>query len=137
GAAGGVASLGADGKVEAEQLPEMDYDPSGSAAAVQTALTSHTSNKANPHGVTAAQVGAVPTSRTVNGKALSANSSLTAANVGADPAGTASGAVSAHNQDGSAHPALQAKLESLKTAVTATYPVAAGQTIQAGDVVDV
>ena len=31
GAAGGVASLGADGKVEAEQLPEMDYDPSGSA----------------------------------------------------------------------------------------------------------
>ena len=133
----GKASLGADGKVPAGQLPEMDYDPSGSAAAVQTALTSHTSNKANPHGVTAAQVGAVPTSRTVNGKALSANISLTAANVGADPAGTASSAVSAHNQDGSAHPALQAKLESLKTAVTATYPVAAGQTIQAGDVVDV
>lgn len=137
GAAGGVASLGADGKVEAEQLPQMDYDPSGSAAAVQTALTSHTSNKANPHGVTAAQVGAVPTSRTVNGKALSANINLTAANVGADPAGTASSAVSAHNQDGSAHPALQAKLEGMKTAVTATYPVAAGQTIQAGDVVDV
>ena len=137
GTAGGVASLGADGKVPAGQLPQMDYDPAGSAAAVQTALTSHTSNKANPHGVTAAQVGAVPTSRTVNGKALSANISLTAANVGADPAGTASGAVSAHNQDGSAHPALQAKLEGMKTAVTATYPVAAGQTIQAGDVVDV
>lgn len=137
GAAGGVASLGADGKVPAGQLPEMDYDPSGSAAAVQTALTSHTSSKANPHGVTAAQVGAVPTSRTVNGKALSANISLTAANVGADPAGTASSAVSAHNQDGSAHPALQAKLEGMKTAVTAAYPVAAGQTVQAGDVVDV
>lgn len=27
----GKASLGEDGKVEAEQLPEMDYDPSGSA----------------------------------------------------------------------------------------------------------
>ena len=40
---------------------------------------------------TAAQVGAVPTSRTVNGKALSANISLTAADVGADAAGAASG----------------------------------------------
>ena len=40
---------------------------------------------------TAAQVGAVPTSRTVNGKALSANISLRAADVGADAAGAASG----------------------------------------------
>ena len=116
----GKASLGADGKVPAGQLPQMDYDPSGSAAAVQTALTSHTSNKANPHSVTAAQVGAVPTSRTVNGKALSANISLTAANVGADPAGTAAALVAG-----------------VKTAIKGTYPVAAGQTIQAGDVVDV
>ncbi len=40
---------------------------------------------------TAASIGAVPTSRTVNGKALSANISLTAADVGADAAGAASG----------------------------------------------
>ena len=38
---------------------------------------------------TAAEVGAVPTSRTVNGKALSADITLTAADVGADPAGSA------------------------------------------------
>ncbi len=67
----------------------------GKAAASD--LTAHTGNKANPHGVTAAQVGAaasshshtaaqvgaVPTSRTVNGKALSGNITLTAADVGA------------------------------------------------------
>ena len=60
----------------------MDYDPAGSAAAVQQALTAHTGNKNNPHAVTAEQVGA---SRAVKG----------------------------------------------------TYPIAAGQSIQAGDVVDV
>lgn len=37
----------------------------------------------NPHGTTATDVGAVPTSRTVNGKALSANITLTASDVGA------------------------------------------------------
>ena len=31
----------------------MDYDPAGSAAAVQKALTAHTGNKNNPHAVTA------------------------------------------------------------------------------------
>ncbi len=49
GAADGVASLGADGKVPAEQLPEMDYAPA-----------SHATDKNNPHTVTAAQVGAIP-----------------------------------------------------------------------------
>ena len=84
------AELGEDGKVPAAQLPAMDFDPAGSAAAVQTALSGHTgdnvrhltaaertawnakadgastsahiSNTNNPHGVTAAQVGAVPLS---------------------------------------------------------------------------
>lgn len=50
GAAGGVASLGSDGKVPSGQLPEMDY---------------------------------VPTSRKVNGKALSADITLAAGDVGA------------------------------------------------------
>lgn len=112
GAAGGVATLDEGGKVPEAQLPEMDYDPAGSADAVQQALNSHTSNKQNPHGVTAKQAGA-------------------------DPAGTASSSVSSHNQDEEAHPALQAKLNSVSMAVKATYPVAAGQTITAGDVVDV
>lgn len=82
GAPNGVATLGPDGKVPAGQLPKMDYDPAGSAEAVQQALTAHTGNKNNPHAVTAEQVGA---SRAVKG----------------------------------------------------TYPIAEGQSIQAGDVVDV
>ena len=87
---GQKADLGEDGKVPAAQLPAMDFDPAGSAAAVQTALSGHTgdnvrhltaaertawnakadgaststhiSNTNNPHGVTAAQVGALPLS---------------------------------------------------------------------------
>lgn len=82
GAPNGVATLGQDGKLPPSELPPMDYDPAGSAAAVQKALTAHTGNKNNPHAVTAEQVGA---SRAVKG----------------------------------------------------TYPIAAGQSIQAGDVVDV
>ena len=85
GAAGGVASLGSDGKVPAGQLPEMDYDPAGSAQGVQNNLNTHTKNKSNPHGVTAAQIGAVPTTRKVNNKALSADVSLSAVDVGALP----------------------------------------------------
>lgn len=82
GQPGGVATLGPDGKVPGEQLPKMDYDPAGSAEAVQKALSAHTGDKNNPHAVTAEQVGA---SRVVKG----------------------------------------------------TYPIAEGQSIQAGDVVDV
>lgn len=52
----------------------------GKAAYDHSQLTS-----GNPHGTTAADVGAVPTARTVNGKALSANIELTAADVGARP----------------------------------------------------
>lgn len=56
---------------------------------------------------TASEVGAVPTSRTVNGKALSANISLTASDVGA--------AASSHNQSAS-------------TITSGTLPVARGGT---------
>lgn len=62
GKPGGVATLGEDGKVPAGQLPAMNYDPAGSAAAVQQALTAHTGNKNNPHAVTAKQVGALASS---------------------------------------------------------------------------
>ena len=97
------AELGEDGKVPAAQLPAMDFDPAGSAAAVQTALSGHTgdnvrhltaaertpwnANAAGDHTHTAAQVGAVPTTRKVNGKALSADVTLAAADVGAAAAG--------------------------------------------------
>lgn len=75
GKAGGIASLNASGKVPPEQLPQMDYDAKGSAAAVQGNLDQHTGNKSNPHGVTAQQVGARPDSWTP-----------TASEVGAAPA---------------------------------------------------
>ena len=51
----------------------------------QSNLTTHINNTSNPHGVTASQVGAVPTSRTVNGKALSSNITLSASDVSAVP----------------------------------------------------
>ncbi|HJF53155.1 MAG TPA: hypothetical protein K8V27_09575, partial [Butyricicoccus pullicaecorum] len=93
GRASGVASLDADGKVIADQLPEMNYDPAGSAQAVQQALNTHAANHtlhvtdeerqawnnkaAGTHTHTAAQVGALPISGgtmtgalNMNGKAL-------------------------------------------------------------------
>ena len=81
-----AADVGARADNWTPDAAEVGADPAGTAEtkanAVQTNLTSHTNNKSNPHGVTAAQEGAVPTSRTVNGKALSANISLTKADVG-------------------------------------------------------
>ena len=68
---GGVATLGPDGKVPGEQLPKMDYDPAGSAEAVQKNLTAHTGNKNNPHAVTAEQVGALASSGGVMSGAIS------------------------------------------------------------------
>ena len=65
GKANGVAELDSSGKVPAAQLPAMDYDPAGSADAVQKALNTHTSNKQNPHGVTATQVGAYTKEQTL------------------------------------------------------------------------
>lgn len=71
GKPGGVATLGEDGKVPAGQLPKMDYDPAGSAAAVQQALTAHTGNKNNPHAVTAEQVGAFTKEETASDDVIS------------------------------------------------------------------
>ena len=78
GRASGVASLDADGKVIADQLPEMNYDPAGSAQAVQQELNTHAANHTlhvtdeerqawnnkapGTHTHTAAQVGALPLS---------------------------------------------------------------------------
>lgn len=71
GAPNGVATLGQDGKLPPSELPPMDYDPAGSAAAVQKALTAHTGNKNNPHAVTAEQVGALASSGGVMSGAIS------------------------------------------------------------------
>lgn len=77
-----------------------------------TILNNSIEGKANvTHGHTIANVdnlqstldSKVPVTRTVNGKALSANISLSASDVGADVSGTASSAVSTHNTNTSAH----------------------------------
>lgn len=65
------AILDENGMVESSQLPEMNFDPAGSASAVQTNLNSHIGNKNNPHSVTAAQVGALPIAGgTMNGQII-------------------------------------------------------------------
>lgn len=60
-----------------------------------TAYT-HSQATGNPHSTTASDVGAVPTTRTVNSKALSGDISLTYSDVGADASGAASGAIATH-----------------------------------------
>ena len=54
------ADLGDDGKVLPDQLPEMNYDPAGSAKAVKDELDTHKKDTENPHNVTAEQVKADP-----------------------------------------------------------------------------
>ena len=66
-----IPVLGDDGKLPPSELPPMDYDPAGSAEAVQQALTAHTGNKNNPHAVTAGQVGALASSGGVMSGAIS------------------------------------------------------------------
>ena len=66
-----IPVLGDDGKLPPSELPPMDYDPAGSAEAVQQALTAHTGNKDNPHAVTAEQVGALASSGGVMSGAIS------------------------------------------------------------------
>lgn len=93
------ASLNEQGKVPEEQLPDITNIPVTSEVPNDsdiwidpddepTVEDAHIANKNNPHGVTAAQVGAVPTSRRVNGKPLTSDVTLTANDVGAAPAYT-------------------------------------------------
>ena len=57
-----IAVTSVNGKFGAVVLTPDDVgaDPEGSAQAVQGNLSAHVGNKENPHGVTAAQVGAAP-----------------------------------------------------------------------------
>lgn len=74
-----------------DAIEALEIIASGKADA--NTLTSHINNKSNPHSVTADQIQAVPTARTVNGKALSADIILYASDVGADVLGSAENAL--------------------------------------------
>ena len=88
GAASGVAELDSTGRVPSSQLPSSLALGETSSTAYRgdrgkTAYDHSQITTGNPHGTTATDVGAVPTSRTVNSKALSTNITLTASDVGA------------------------------------------------------
>lgn len=65
-------------------IDDIQHSQAASVAAVCAAIPAWARAAQKPT-YTASEVGAVPTSRTVNGKALSSNITLTAANVGAVP----------------------------------------------------
>lgn len=80
GVASGVATLDSSGKVPATQLPEMNYIPTsqkGAASGVASLDATGKLEETQKPDYTASEVGAVPTARTVNGKALSADVTLT------------------------------------------------------------
>lgn len=56
---GSAQNVSVKGLGSAAYTASTAYDAAGAASGVQTNLNSHTGNKSNPHGVTAAQVGAV------------------------------------------------------------------------------
>ncbi len=85
GVAGGVASLDNTGKIPTGQIPSLNYDSKGSAASVLAELNAHLNDDMNPHGVTAAQINAVPITRYINGKDLASDITLTPGDVGAVP----------------------------------------------------
>lgn len=68
--AGDLASLDANGSPTDSGIKASD-------------VSAHLNSQQNPHNVTADQIGAVPNTRTVNGKALSSNITLDAEDVGA------------------------------------------------------
>jgi len=57
GEAGGVVPLNEDGKIDDAYLPDMDYAGSVEFKTLSQDVSAHTTNKSNPHGVTASQVG--------------------------------------------------------------------------------
>ena len=79
---GAVRTKTGDGVKTYTKLPFDDEAVRGISIAIQESLDTHAADKSNPHEVTAAQIGAVPTSRTVNGKALTENITLAATDVG-------------------------------------------------------
>ena len=62
-----IPVLGDDGKLPPSELPPMDYDPAGSAAAVQQALTAHRGQEQPPRRHGGAGGGVYQTGNTYTG----------------------------------------------------------------------
>ena len=82
-----VSTVASQGLTNTEQSNARAHIGAGTSSL--TIGTTASTAAAGNHTHTAANVGAVPTSRTVNGKALSANITLSASDVGADASGAA------------------------------------------------
>lgn len=64
-------------------MDAMDTRLTNQLNALSSVVSAHINNKNNPHEVTTTQINAVPTSRTINGKALTQNIVLSASDVNA------------------------------------------------------
>ena len=81
-----IPTINGQSAIELVGGKNIDITQSGSTVTVSLdgdVDNGHSTNKDNPHEVTAEQVGAVPTSRTINGKSLDKDISLSASDVGA------------------------------------------------------
>ena len=79
------ATINGQSAIELVGGKNIDITQSGSTVTVSLdgdVDNGHSTNKSNPHEVTAAQVGAVPTSRTINGKPLTENITLDKDDIG-------------------------------------------------------
>ena len=91
-------------------------DHTHTASDVGAASATHTHAQGDVTGLAAVLDGKVPSARKVNNKALSSDVTLSAGDVGADPAGTASAAVNTHSGASDAHSALFAAKQGKITA---------------------
>ena len=101
----------------------------------KTDLDAHIKNTNNPHSVTCDQIKAVPVTRTVNTHPLSADVVLTAADVGADPTGTASSAITTHLAASNPHKITCDLISAVPTSRTINTKALTGNiTLNAADV---
>lgn len=137
GTPNGVAGLDSSGKVPSAQLPDLDYDPAGSANAVQANLTTHTNNKSNPHEVTVQQIGAAAESHNHSAGEITSGtlSSARLPTVPISKGGT--GKTTAAEALAALGGASAASLAAYDKTIKGTYPIATGNSVTAGDVVDV
>lgn len=115
-----TATTDKDGLMSAEDKNKLSGIATGAnKTVVDSSLSSTSTNPVQNKVVNSALADKVPVSRTVNGKALSANITLSASDVSADAKGTASSAVSSHNTSTSAHNDIRTLITTLTTRLNA------------------